>query len=245
MAETTGIAWCDATFNPWIGCTKVSAGCANCYAERDNKRYSWVAGWGKGAPRRLTSAENWKKPLAWARAAVKAGVVRRVFCASLADVLDDEVPQEWRRDLFALINETGKIGGLEWLLLTKRDNNFRLLPSGWIDYPPDFVRVGVTAENQAQWDIRVPRLVDGWPGKNFVSVEPMLSRVIPREPVDWIISGCESGPNARTTEDRWVECLLRDCEAFGIPFFLKQMMQGSVLVKEPVFNGRKWLEFPK
>lgn len=132
MAEQTAIEWCDATFNPWIGCTKVSpGGCANCYAEVSTparvKRAAGVETWGPHGQRQRTSAHNWKQPLAWNAAAdafeAEHGRRRRVFCASLADVFDNAVPPVWRSDLFKLIVETPR---LDWLLLTKRIGNARL-----------------------------------------------------------------------------------------------------------------------
>src|SRR6185436_16033242 len=100
MGETTGISWTDHTFNPWIGCTKVSPACDHCYAESMAKRYGW-AKWGAGQPRMRTSDANWRKPLQWNKAHA-SGPRKRVFCASLADVFDAEVLQEWRGDLFEL-----------------------------------------------------------------------------------------------------------------------------------------------
>lgn len=136
MAERTEIAWCDSTFNPWIGCTKVSPGCANCYAERDFDHRKHVAKWGAGQPRHRTSEPYWRQPLRWQRTAARdawelkiTGRVTdesgdvivwhrpRVFVASLADVFDPEVPAEWRRDLFFLITQCHS---LDFLLLTKR-----------------------------------------------------------------------------------------------------------------------------
>lgn len=176
MAENSKIAWCDDTFNPWIGCQKVSAGCLNCYAERQNNFYKWVPEWGKDY--RLTGSVNWQKPIQWAKHAVKDGVIRRVFCASLADVFDKNVINEWRHNLFDLIDKTGQIGGLEWLLLTKRPENIEmLLPVTWLHEPPDYVRIGVTCENQEMADVRIPKFLSAWKGKSFVSVEPMLSKV--------------------------------------------------------------------
>lgn len=116
MAENSKIEWCDHTFNPWIGCTKISAACDNCYAEAFAKRTGGPK-WGKDEPRRLTSHANWQKPLAWDRKAARLGVRYRVFCASLADVFDVEVPDDWRDRLLALIAATPH---LDWLLLTKR-----------------------------------------------------------------------------------------------------------------------------
>lgn len=89
MGENTKIQWCDHTFNPWIGCTKVSPGCANCYAEADMDKRRHFASWGPNGTRVMTSAANWKKPLKWNREAEQDGVKRVVFCASLADVFED------------------------------------------------------------------------------------------------------------------------------------------------------------
>lgn len=122
MAANSKIEWCDHTFNPWIGCTKVSPGCANCYAETENNRRMWVAeGWGRGKPRHRTSAANWNKVRAWNVQAMGAAQRPRVFSASLADWLDDEVPITWLAELLLLIRETPN---LDWLLLTKRPQNF-------------------------------------------------------------------------------------------------------------------------
>lgn len=257
MGETT-IGWTSTilpdgrrypgyTFNPWIGCTKISTGCLNCYAERDNQRFNWVQGWGPGAPRRHTSAKNWTAPLNWAAEAAKLGIVRRIFCASLADIFDEEVSQAWRDSLWNLIEVTGRVGSVEWLLLTKRAENITsMFRQQWLDQPPAFIRMGVTGENQEMWDLRVSELMDVWHGKNFVSIEPMigevrLSRV--NKP-DWIICGCESGPHKRTMMAAWVQNLIIDSRQLGIPFFLKQMLIDGKLVKEPCFIGRQYLEFP-
>jgi protein gp37 len=243
MGETTGIGWTDHTFNPWIGCTKVSAGCKFCYAETQNNRYQWnPEGWGKGKPRKRTSEANWKKPLEWARKAIRDGIITRVFCASLADVFDPEVPQEWRFDLWDLITgcsnpEEFEVSGsgLEWLILTKRPENLWMLPDAWLKYPPSWVRIGVTGENQENWDRRTAELLRVWKGKNFVSVEPMLGPVTLNETahqtndfgltcdIDWVICGGESGPGCRPMHTGWAESLRFQCLAAGVPFFMKQL----------------------
>lgn len=138
MSETTNIAWCDSTFNPWIGCTKVSPGCDNCYAEHYGRRFG--VEWGQGKTRRRTSASYWRQPVKWneqgevcvdCRAprwiggdcecgqigAIGKTRPRRVFCGSLCDWLDSEAPVEWLADLLDLIRRTPH---LNWLLLTKR-----------------------------------------------------------------------------------------------------------------------------
>ncbi len=138
MGTQSKIEWTDHTFNPWIGCTKVSPGCANCYAESlMDTRYHRVK-WGKGNPRARTSVDNWKLPVRWNRDAAYDEINHadeinlgkdlgeyarpRVFCASLADWLDDEVPIEWLSDLLKLIHDTPN---LDWLLLTKRPGSWR------------------------------------------------------------------------------------------------------------------------
>jgi protein gp37 len=247
MGEKTGIVWCDHTFNPWIGCQKVSDGCKNCYAARDNNRYHWVGEWGRDY--RRTSAENWKKPIQWAKQAVKDGVIRRVFCASLADVFDASVLDEWRTDLLDLICTCAQIGGVEWLILTKRPENIEwMLPKTWIGEPRDYIRIGVTAENQVMADKRIPELLRNWSGKNFISAEPMLSDIDLRdftEKIDWLICGCESGPNSRKTKHDWVRNLRYQCVFGGVPFFLKQLMIDNKLIVLPSLDDRVWYEFPK
>jgi protein gp37 len=129
MGENSKIEWTDHTFNPWIGCTKVSDGCKHCYAEAlMDKRYGRVK-WGPQGTRQRTSADNWRKPLQWNKQAVKEDKHYRVFCSSLADVFEDN-PQltEWRADLFNLIAETPN---LDWLLLTKRPENINRMVAGY------------------------------------------------------------------------------------------------------------------
>src|SRR5437868_1978901 len=106
MAEKTYIEWCDSTFNPWIGCTRVSPACDFCYAAVSTPARALKIDWGQGKPRHRTSESTWRQPLFWQRQhgqfLVRHGRRRRVFCASLADVFDKEVPQHWRTALFGL-----------------------------------------------------------------------------------------------------------------------------------------------
>jgi protein gp37 len=188
------IEWTDYTFNPWIGCTKVSSGCAHCYAERDNKHYNWNPnGWGPGVPRKRTSAANWKQPLKWDREAAISGQRKRVFCASLADVFDPEVDQQWREDLWNLIEQTPN---LDWLLLTKRPENIEeMLPDRWSSFGyyelhntipdqsplPWNVWFGISAEDQnnlvIRWDILASWAAHWCPRILFVSLEPLLGPI--------------------------------------------------------------------
>src|ERR1035438_1812836 len=141
MGETTGISWTDATFNPWWGCTKVSPGCDHCYAETFDKRVFGVkAHWGKDAPRRLMSDHYWKDPIRWDKKAAKEGVKRKVFCASMADILDDDAPEGQRERLWDLIDQTPN---LIWQLLTKRPQRYeRYLPKDFKHNRSEERRVG-------------------------------------------------------------------------------------------------------
>lgn len=184
MAETTEISWADATFNPWIGCTRVSPGCEHCYAEQLDRR--WGGGhWGAGVPRRRTSDANWRAPLRWDRKARESGKPFRVFCASLADVFDNEVPHEWRRDLFELIAATP---ALTWMLLTKRIGNANAMLAQvmeelshglteWGDPVWPNVWIGATVVNQEEADRDIPKLL-GVPARvRWLSCEPLLGPI--------------------------------------------------------------------
>lgn len=171
MGATTAISWCDATFNPWIGCTRVAAECDHCYAETLALRYHWLDAWGAKTPRKRTSPANWRKPLAWDRAAAASGTRPRVFCASLADVFDAEIPDAWRTDLWALIRQTVH---LDWLVLTKRSNLIsHMLPPDWGAYGWPHVWLGTSVGEQASaW--RIPHLLKVPAAQHFLSCEPLL-----------------------------------------------------------------------
>lgn len=251
MAETT-IEWCDYTFNGWEGCQKVGLGCDNCYAEARNIRFTGGTNWGPGAPRRRTSAANWRKPIQWNRMAEGAVRRPRVFCSSLADVFDNAVDPQWRADLFELIRATPN---LDWLLLTKRPGNIaKMLPSdwgkGWVH-----VWIGCTIVNQEEADRDIPKLLAVPAAVRFLSMEPLLGpvdidewlhdsdcadtrklyrqhgdrplchcgeRPVNEERIDWVIVGGESGPRARPMHPDWARQIRDQCEAAGVPFHFKQ-----------------------
>lgn len=224
MAQESEISWTDATFNPWIGCTKVSPACDFCYAERDNGRRKWVPGWGPSVPRKRTSSSNWSLPRRWDRLAAEAGKPTKVFCASLADVFDNEVLQDWRDDLWKLIDETPN---LRWILLTKRIGNVPKminLARGW-----PFPNAGLmaTIADQDEWDRDYHKLADlkkmyrvPWIG---VSAEPLLGSIfIGDANPDWIITGGESGPQRRALNMNHVRDLRDQCARNGVTFHHKQ-----------------------
>lgn len=224
MSEQTKIEWCDSTFNPWIGCTKISPACDHCYAEVSTPSRVNAVRWGAGQPRHLT--KTWGDPKRWnkqsycecmscgwrgesracltisspngfyppvsdaagcprcKRPTIKASR-RRVFCASLADVFDNEVPVWWREDLFELIRVTPN---LDWLLLTKRPQNINrmvqmqgAIADNGNRYLPDNVWLGTTVCNQEEADRNIPVLLKTREviGSRvlFVSMEPLLGPV--------------------------------------------------------------------
>lgn len=216
MAEHSAISWTDATFNPWIGCTRVSPACDNCYAARDNERRKWVDGWGYGVPRHRT--KTWNDPIRWNKKAAATGDRPRVFCASLADVFDNEVDRSWREDLWQLLRETPY---LRWILLTKRIGNAsKMLPADW-----PFANAGLmaTLENQLAWDRDFPKLMATPAAWHGVSAEPLLGPIdIGRSKPDWIITGGESGPGFRPLDMVAVASIRDQCARNDIAFHHKQ-----------------------
>lgn len=188
MGEKTGISWADHTFNPWIGCTKVSPACDGCYAEAWAARYRSEITWGKPGQRATHHrTKTWAEPVKWNRAAAAkfeaTGDATFVFCASLADVFDKHVPAQWRAELFNLIRETPN---LTWLLLTKRPGNIVKL---WdearglngLDLWPANAAIGCTVIDEVEVGRDVPRLLAAkaelTPAFAFVSMEPLLEAV--------------------------------------------------------------------
>ena len=265
MGENSKISWTDHTFNPWWGCVKVSPGCANCYAETLSNRFGSL--WGKDAPRRFFSQKHWDEPLKWNRKAAAAGKTAKVFCGSMCDIFEDRPDlEEHRTRLFDLILQTPH---LTWLLLTKRAENMaRLLPQSWKPISlsnsfPKNVWLGVTAENQAAADKRIPLLLEIQAPVRFVSCEPLLGPVDLTElgevdsaatynaltgefsgntdgrgPVlDWVIAGGESGAKARPMHPDWARSLRDQCRATDIPFFFKQWGEWAPVEEFTGSNG--------
>lgn len=262
MAKDSAIEWTHHTFNPWWGCMKVSEGCHHCYAEAFSKRTGHAI-WGPPATtqRRLFGDKHWGEPLKWNREAEALGERRRVFCASMADVFEDHPDVvEARRDLFALIHDTPM---LDWLLLSKRQENVReMVP--WGDDWPLNVWLGTSVEHQAAANERVPRLLKSGARVKFLSCEPLLGPV-DLEPwlpihravdgfrnagtyrrdrqVDWVICGGESGPKHRPMDLRWVRSLRDQCRATGVAFLFKQS-SGLYPGRGRLLDGRAWDEYP-
>ena len=262
MAENSKIEWCDHTFSPWLGCQHVSPGCERCFAESWSKR-SGLVEWGPHGERKRTSADYWKQPLRWARKAREERreyneIVRlapefgehslpplrpRVFCASLCDVFDNQVQQEWRTDLFRLIDATPE---LDWLLLTKRPENMRIMlpracgeATKYADRPWPWPNIwlGFTAEDQEHFNRRWPIVRDIPAAVRFCSYEPALGPLTLPDDVsghlNWIIAGSESGHGARPMSIEWPRLLRDECLAHDVRFFAKQLTgKGGVAIKD-------------
>lgn len=180
MGENTKIEWARHTFNPWVGCTKLAhpkgSACDFCYAAAWAKRTGHPELW--EGERRRTTESNWRQPLKWDAAAKAAGERHTVFCASLADVFDNQVDINWRIDLFALIRATPN---LIWLLLTKRPENiFKMVMVCGPGLPPN-VALGTTIEDQERADHRGPLLLKARdalkPLFTFFSCEPLIGAI--------------------------------------------------------------------
>ena len=232
---STGIEWTDTTWNPTTGCTKVSPGCAHCYAEDVAKRF-W-----KGRPfedvkfhdDRLFQPLHWRKP-------------RRVFVNSMSDLFHEDLKTYQISDIFDVMMRAPQH---TFQVLTKRharmnmymkDHPLFVLPNVWL---------GVSVENQAMADARIPILLDTPAAVRFLSVEPLLSEVDlyrggfsllrPRRSqtgkrkagVDWVIVGGESGRKARPCNVKWVLQILDQCRTATVPCFVKQ------LGAKPVYDG--------
>lgn len=263
MAKTSAIEWCDATWNPFYGCAKVSEGCQNCYAERNMKRF------GKDF-NKITRASDatFYAPLKWKEP-------RKIFVCSWGDFFHDEVIKMYDDPkIFNAILAMLALRQHTYFILTKRPQNFFkceigkylvLFPNVWL---------GVTAENQKRADERIPILLKIPAVKRFVSVEPQLGPVDlgkwidikinqhrtgmvdweGKSDISWVICGAESGSakpfhsgqdkltasgsKRRPFNKDWARSLRDQCAAAGVPFFYKQGIQNGKLVKMPMLDGK-------
>lgn len=260
MSEVSKIEWTDATWNPWLGCSKVSPACTNCYAESWAKR-SGLVKWGDNAERRRTSASYWKQPLKWNEEAKRTGTSKKVFCASLSDVFEDRSEvKPWRNELFEMIEKTPH---LTWQLLTKRPENVLRM----IQRLPSNVWIGTTVENQETANKRIPELLMVPAKVRFLSCEPLLESIdliqaldvaieingemevpviSPSDFLHWVIAGTESGAQAREYHIDCFKSLRDQCAAFEIPFFMKQLTsKGKKIPFEGWPQDLQIREYPK
>lgn len=210
MGKDSAIQWTDHTYNPWVGCRKVSAGCDNCYMYRDQRRY----GHDPEVVHR-TSPATFNAPLTWKAPGL-------VFTCSWSDWFIVEA-DAWRQEAWEIVRKTPH---LTYQILTKRPSRAVARPSGQ-DWPRN-AWIGTSIENQAAVDARRVESIMKIPAPiRFLSVEPLLGPVdLPLADIHWVIVGGESGPGARPMDIAWVRDIQSQCEVMGVPIFVKQM--GSV-----------------
>ncbi len=259
MGKTTGITWTDATWNPWRGCKKVSAGCKNCYMFRDAVRY------GQDPNQIVRSKTTFEDPLKWAGA-------RKIFVCSWSDFFLREA-DPWRAEAWEIIRRSPQH---TFQLCTKRPERIReCLPTDWGDGYRN-VWLGVTAESQAMARRRLPILLDTPARVRWVSIEPMLEAmdlenviygefenavavdvlggcwVLEEEPptqerLDWVVMGGESGDRthpARLFKPDWARRLVDQCQRKGVPVFVKQMGSAPVGLALKDRHGAEPAEWP-
>ncbi len=296
MADHTKIEWTDASWNPVRGCTRVSEGCKNCYAERMAARFNRPGQWGRNLAELVrrpdgTSEARWTdtiefngkaldQPLRWRKP-------RRIFVCSTSDLFHEHVPSGWIDQVFAVMalspQHTFQVltkrpqrlqeyltraaeDGEDWLLSTPMSHpagQARVSDLMWPrpEWPLDNVWLGVSAENQATADQRIPPLLDTPAAVRFLSAEPLLGPIdlnrltfkhCPThdhgggfciqdcgdwQTLDWVIAGGESGPRARPMHPDWARALRDQCRVAGVAFFFKQWGEWGPDVGPP--PGRK------
>jgi protein gp37 len=234
MAKNSKIEWTDHTVNLWWGCTKVHAGCDNCYAEATARRYGNDI-WGEGKDRkRIKSAFNDLNK--YQKEAEAAGEQVRVFVGSMMDIFEKSKPisddpfmlaettGDLRSELFSRISE-GKYNNITFLFLTKRPSNInKQIPLDWQTNPPNNVWFGCSPVDQNTFDNLVPMLQQV-NGKLFLSVEPQIGEIknIDLTGIGWVIQGGESGQGKRPFNLQWADRLRLECQAQNVPYFFKQI----------------------
>ena len=243
MSQLSSIEWTDHTFNPWWGCVKVSSGCTNCYAETLATRYGHTV-WGPRAQRRFFGEKHWQEPLRWNRDAEDIGRPVRVFCASMADVFENNRSLDSERaKLWPLIEETP---WLHWQLLTKRPEQIlQMVP--WANEWPANVWIGTSIENQAAADARLPHLRNVPASIRFLSCEPLLGPLddLDLTGIQWVIAGGESGPKHRPVNFEWLRALRDQCRQVGVAFFFKQWGGPRSKSGGRLLDGKLWNDFPE
>ncbi len=219
VAATSGINWTDASFAPWLGCTKLSPACDKCYALAIDKRAGRDL-WAPHAERQRTSRNYWRQPHRWQAEAARTGERRRVFASHLSDVFDNRAAPAWRADFWALVRDTPD---LTWMVLTKRPQLIaRMLPDWWGEGPAN-VWLGATVENMEEARRRLPHLLRVPAAVHWLSCEPLLESLDLRpwaDRLDWIVVGGESGGGARPMDPAWARALRDQCTDAGGAFWM-------------------------
>jgi len=234
MGDNSAIEWTDATWNPVTGCTKISPGCKNCYAERLALRLRAM-----GNPRYLDGFsitlhhDLLDLPLKWRRP-------RRIFVNSMSDLFHESVPDDFIHQVFDVMKRA------HWhtfQVLTKRAERLAQLAPvlSW----PQNVWQGVSVES-ARYTIRVTELAKVPAAVRFLSVEPLLGPIsdLPLSDIHWVIVGGESGPNHRPVEPGWVRSIREQCLRARVPFFFKQWGGRTPKAGGRMLDGQQWNQLP-
>jgi protein gp37 len=239
MSDGSTIEWTDATWNPVTGCTKITRGCDNCYAERFSERWRGIAGHPFANGFDLTlRPERLEQPLKWKRA-------RMIFVNSMSDLFHKDVPKAFIDRVFDTMEAA------DWhkfQVLTKRSSLMRryLRDRYGAERGPAHIWCGVSVED-AKAAARITHLRQSPAGVRFLSIEPLIGAVgkVNLEGIDWVIAGGESGPGARPIHLEWVREIRDQCQAQKVAFFFKQW--GGIRPKSGgrELDGREWSEFPQ
>ena len=234
MAAQSPIEWTESTWNPVTGCTKISAGCKNCYAERMAKRLKAMGQPNYANGFDVTTHEhaldlplNWKRP-------------QTIFVNSMSDLFHRDVPTDFILKVFDMMNKA------DWHLyqvLTKRAGRLRKLDSR-LPWAPH-IWMGVTVEN-ADHVARIDDLRHSGAGTKFLSLEPLLGPIpdLDLDGIDWVIVGGESGPGARPMHPNWVRDIREQCGRLEVPFFFKQWGGTNKKKAGRMLDGRTWDGMP-
>lgn len=257
----TKIEWCDETWNPITGCTKLSEGCENCYAEKMAKRLKGRYGYDIEKPFEVTfHPDKLKEPFRWA-------TPRRIFVCSMGDIFHGEVRVEWIDEVLKVISQCSHH---TFMVLTKRPGNiydklYGEIPFRFFGHNGSMSNlwIGVTGENQNRVDERMKDFDKMGDFPRFISIEPMIGSVdlrnyleVDRVPgggwfrsdwrpvLDWVIVGGETGPRARPMNPEWVRLVRDQCVAAGVPFFFKGWGEWAkrhdLQADQPGIKGRLW-----
>ncbi|MFT4096848.1 MAG: phage Gp37/Gp68 family protein [Rhodoblastus sp.] len=238
MSENSAIEWTDTTWNPVTGCTKISAGCDNCYAERFSERFRGV----KNHPFRtgfdLTlRPERLQQPLQWKRP-------RMVFVNSMSDLFHKEIPISF---VSAVFDTMETANAHTYQVLTKRSSLMRqFINTRYKNKPaPTNIWLGVSVEN-AQGKSRIAHLQHSNASTRFLSIEPLIAPVgrLNLDGIDWVIVGGESGWGARPMQPEWALDVRDQCIKAGVAFFFKQWGGRSPKIAGRLLDGREWNDFP-
>jgi protein gp37 len=238
MADKSEIEWTDATWNPVTGCTKISAGCDNCYASRFSERFRGVSGHPFESGFDLTlRSERLLQPLGWRRS-------RMIFVNSMSDLFHKEIPKD---HLLKVFNTMEKADWHTYQVLTKRSSIMRKFINERYHTrkAPAHMWFGVSIENEKVVS-RIDHLQEANVSVRFLSIEPLIGPVgeLNLRGINWVIVGGESGPGARPMDSNWAIDIRNQCIKAKVAFFFKQWGGRTPKTGGRLLEGREWNQFP-